>query len=271
MKARLLALITATFLLCSPASAQNYSVRLAAATNLRAAASLEADIIEVAPSGTILQVVGETDQWLKINRNGNEVWMANWINYSRVENNQLPGFDVYNCCFLDRQCATDEEWNSGFQAFQNNQCDVRGVTIQGSDPFVIRMKEAFAMLKDRVPVWYAYATGGLDKIREIPESGSPGVYVQRRTFDETPSQHFYDGPGETPIIWVVGGLVHEACHVYLYEAGLFAANVISAEEEALCTQVQLAVVDAVDPTDHFNRYLQSLIDNIDNPDYQWWD
>lgn len=271
MKTRILTAIISIVVLCGPASAQNYSIRLAFGTNLRAEASLEADIVEVAPAGAILQVVDEVGQWLKINSNGNEVWMANWVEHSRVENSQQPGFEVYNCCFLDWKCDTDEEWSSGYQAFQNNECEIRGVMIQGTVPFEIRMKEAFAMLKDRAPVWYAYVTGGLDRIREIPEAGSPGVYVQRRTFVETPSQHFYDGPGETPIIWVVGGLVHEACHVYLYEAGLFPANEISAEEEALCTQLQLLVVDAVDPTNHFNEYFQSLIDNIDNPEYQWWD
>ena len=29
-----------------------------------------------------------------------------------------------NCCFLGWQCTTDEQWRSGFQAYQNNQCDV---------------------------------------------------------------------------------------------------------------------------------------------------
>ena len=27
-----------------------------------------------------------------------------------------------NCCFVDRQCDTDEQWISGYWAFQNNQC-----------------------------------------------------------------------------------------------------------------------------------------------------
>lgn len=28
-----------------------------------------------------------------------------------------------NCCFVDRQCVTDEEWTKGYYAFQNGQCD----------------------------------------------------------------------------------------------------------------------------------------------------
>ena len=27
-----------------------------------------------------------------------------------------------NCCFVDRQCASDQEWTDGYWAFQNNQC-----------------------------------------------------------------------------------------------------------------------------------------------------
>lgn len=30
--------------------------------------------------------------------------------------------DIDNCCFVDQQCATDEEWINGYNAYQNNQC-----------------------------------------------------------------------------------------------------------------------------------------------------
>ena len=29
---------------------------------------------------------------------------------------------VDNCCFVNRQCATDDEWINGYNAYQNNQC-----------------------------------------------------------------------------------------------------------------------------------------------------
>ena len=32
--------------------------------------------------------------------------------------------DIDNCCFVDRQCTTDNEWVSGYWAFQNNECTV---------------------------------------------------------------------------------------------------------------------------------------------------
>ncbi len=30
--------------------------------------------------------------------------------------------DIDNCCFIDRQCQTDQQWTDGYWAFQNNQC-----------------------------------------------------------------------------------------------------------------------------------------------------
>ena len=33
-----------------------------------------------------------------------------------------PAENVDNCCFVDRQCATDEDWVNGYNAYQSNQC-----------------------------------------------------------------------------------------------------------------------------------------------------
>ncbi len=30
--------------------------------------------------------------------------------------------DIDNCCFVDRQCSTDQDWTDGYWAFQNKQC-----------------------------------------------------------------------------------------------------------------------------------------------------
>ena len=32
--------------------------------------------------------------------------------------------NIDNCCFVDRQCATNQEWVAGYQAFQRNECPV---------------------------------------------------------------------------------------------------------------------------------------------------
>ena len=131
MKTRLLAVMLTLFLLCTVASAQEeYQIRTDANVNLRATYSLEGEIVEAVPAGTILQVVGMFNRWLKINRNGNDVWLADWVNFSRVADGSQTQSrtetqtqsQIDNCCFVDRQCHSDAEWTSGYWAFQNNQC-----------------------------------------------------------------------------------------------------------------------------------------------------
>ncbi len=181
-----------------------------------------------------------------------------------------PEYRVYNCCFLSRPCFGDEAWREGYTSFQNLQCEVRSVEITGSDEFTEQLHRAFAMLKHRAPVWYAYAISGLDSVTEVAEALPAGVHVRSRQFHEKASALQFDAPGEAPTIWMASVLAHEACHVHLFEAKVFLTTSTSAAEEKLCTEVQLTVADIIDPTDYFNDYLQTLIDNIHNPEYQWW-
>ncbi len=126
MKTKIFAAMMALFLLYSVASAQVYSIRVTNNTNLRTAASLQARIVETAPAGTVLNVVGAVNRWLSVNHNGSDVWMAGWVSYTRVEESaptppQIQA-NIDNCCFVDRQCQTDQEWTDGYWAFQNGQC-----------------------------------------------------------------------------------------------------------------------------------------------------
>ncbi|MCY3780036.1 MAG: hypothetical protein OXG78_06990 [Chloroflexi bacterium] len=38
--------------------------------------------------------------------------------------------DIDNCCFVDRQCITNQDWVNGYHAYENNQC----VATSGSQP-----------------------------------------------------------------------------------------------------------------------------------------
>lgn len=115
------------FVLCNAAAAQSYSIRVQFNSNLRAEASLDSQVLESAPAGSVLQVTGNVGRWLKINRDGLELWMADWVSYSRVEDaapqpaNVSPA-QVDNCCFVDRQCQTAQDWENGYWAFQSGQC-----------------------------------------------------------------------------------------------------------------------------------------------------
>ena len=79
------AIICIVFLLSLVTSAQTYSVRVNQRTNLRATSSLEGRIITAVAADTVLHVIGSMEKWLKISRNNREVWMANWVGFTRVD------------------------------------------------------------------------------------------------------------------------------------------------------------------------------------------
>ena len=127
MKIKSLLTIIVLLMISWAASAQGYTIRLTYNTNLRVANSLTSGIVETAPAGSILQVFGQQDRWLQIDRAGSQVWMAGWVSFSRVEGSAPTGAPsqtpIDNCCFVDRQCNTDREWTDGYWAFQNGQCE----------------------------------------------------------------------------------------------------------------------------------------------------
>ncbi len=121
------AAIIAGMVLFGMTSAQDYEIRLTFNTNLRESNSLEANVLETALAGTTLQVAGEFNRWLRIIRNRRELWMASWVKHTRVTASPQTGYQeqspqVDNCCFVDRQCQSDAEWEAGYRAYENNQC-----------------------------------------------------------------------------------------------------------------------------------------------------
>ena len=126
MTMRYLALIFAQLLMLSLASAQSYTIRVANNTNLRASYSLDSAILASARAGTNLQVGGRHNRWLQISRDSRTYWMASWVSHRRVEQTAStqtqPVANIDNCCFVDRQCAADQEWTAGYWAYQRNEC-----------------------------------------------------------------------------------------------------------------------------------------------------
>ena len=131
MRAKLWFVAIAVAVLCGygAALAQSYFIQTNARINLRSWYSTNSRIIETVPSGTALQVVGKFNRWLKINRNGSEVWMADWVPYTRLQAGpgnppeQQPSQpdEIDNLCFTVRTCRTDEEWVAGYFAFQEQR------------------------------------------------------------------------------------------------------------------------------------------------------
>ena len=197
-------------------------------------------------------------------------WAYRFDRCKRTDTYLTTDYSTNNCCFLGESCPRDQHWRDGYASFQDADCELRGIQIDASDEFKLRMYRAIAMLKDRAPAWYAYTINGLDRIREVSDFMPAGAYVEYRRFDEVASEVFVDSPGEGPIVWVASVLVHEACHVHMYEARVLTALGSRAEQEKACTEVQLIASDIIDPTNYYNDFFQTLIDNVHDPAHQWW-
>ena len=208
-------------------AAQGYSIRANRGLNLRAAPSLNADVAGTVRSGANLEVVGESGRWLQIEWPGNDVWLANWVNFSRVEESVQTSSqtgkstNIDNCCFVDRQCMTDQEWTDGYWAFQNNECAAPaqtpatnyGIIIEGSETFIAQISAALDLLRNRAPQWHAYVVKGPSKIGES-EPGSPDGFAAGDAF------YISSSAAAKPAHILAQLMVHEACHVQRTPAGL---------------------------------------------------
>ena len=326
MSKRIVSAGIAILLLCGVAAAESYCIRTERRINLRTGASLQHRVVETAPVGMSLHVTGAHGRWLKISRSGDDAWMANWVSYSRVDNcdgsqpassaGSQPGGDINNCCFVDRQCHSEQDWTDGYWAFQNKQCQAPSrpaqsqqpaaaqpassapaqadnccslgwqchndddwqkgyfafqenscehpwLKIHGDGAFLGRVKTALAILQNGAPTWYDYAAqSGLHLITQI------GYHDRRGGFHPGEMAFYTSGYHAGDELWFASAIVHEACHAYQWVTGTM---VEGWRNEAPCLDVQIAMYDVIDPSNYSRRNLVNLRENIENPEYWWWD
>lgn len=318
MKSTAVALILLVFVsLCAVASAQEYAVRVTHNTNLRTTYSLQGRIVETAPAGTVLHVSDAVGKWLKISRNNRDMWMADWVGFTRVDGTQLPP-NIDNCCFVDRQCNSDQEWADGYWAFQNGQCAapasvepmssanpadvdnccflswqcnsdddwqrgyqayqsnscagratiISGIRVEGTEGFKALVNRALNFLQTRAPHWYQYAITGLNAVIEVnPPEGhyTQGVIVESAVARFNLASPYHPIPEDD--MTMAEYLVHEACHVHRYRAGLEPGGYPG---EKACIEMEAALWQELAPNSkHHNRKLRYLA-NIHRRECQHW-
>ena len=263
-----IAILLASLVLFGIVSAQEYAIRANRGLNLRAAPGLNANIADTVASGSVLHVVGASGNWLKISRNGNEVWLADWVNFSRVESSEQSSFgqrtsQIDNCCFVDRQCRTDAEWEAGYWAFQNNHCPASAQAtlgqlsrprIEGSEVFARQINATLDLMWKTAPEWYDYVIGGMDRIVEVPSQpgntssciGGVNPAILGRTVTAHSGCAFIASTCWSQRMWWVGLLAHEACHIRAYEAGIDYAA-MGLDEEIECGKIGYAATESVNP------------------------
>ena len=117
--------------------AQSYHIRIEYNTNIRAEPSLNGRRIETAPAGTVLEVLSQSNRWLRVNRSGG-AWIAAWVSHQRVD--AAPAVsnpaDTDNCCGINRVCRSDQEWVAGYWDFQRGLCSLPAQTSHSPAPAV---------------------------------------------------------------------------------------------------------------------------------------
>ena len=220
-------MLMALLLMAIVTSAQSYAIRVTVNTNLRATASLQANIVESVPADTQPQTVTNID----------------------------------NCCFVDRQCASDQEWTDGYWAFQNNQCGVpaeRSETlpsepnrarVEGPPDLIRFIEDTLDLLEARSAGWYGYVIDHIDLIAPTqaydPDDCGAYAYSKDRKITVHSDCPTFMTPYTANLIQMASIIVHEACHIYHHEQGITYPEGLPREEWE-CGKLAIEAMKALD-------------------------
>lgn len=88
------ALLLAMALALSSLAQNGYMIRLDTEANLRASWSLDSELAARVPQGTQLTVLKQFNRWLKVSYEGSEVWLADWVMHTRLDDDgSMPEAD----------------------------------------------------------------------------------------------------------------------------------------------------------------------------------
>lgn len=209
--------------------------------NIRAAASASSAIVGNARAGESFAILetrlGRIWCWLRISLG----WLANT---SRVQSTDpvqsvsspalapqpVERSDIDNCCFVNRHCTTDQEWEDGYWAYQRNECPGAvktgpstssrfPVRIEGSPKFVRGVESTLAVMKMKAPRWYEYVVGAADAIIEVldePDRFTCWAHARAGSRSIWAEVCMFYPPWEYGSVSPIDGaamLSHEACHL----------------------------------------------------------
>lgn len=200
--------------------------------NIRESPTTSSPVVAGAQAGdtfTVIQkTIGANWCWLKISLG----WMAGTERVRGTRTNRFTDTGatappttepshIDNCCFVDRQCTTEQEWIDGYWAYQNRQCDAQPqITdanlsrprIVGSEAFVRVVNESLNLMERKAPALYIYIVSVTRVIEEhAPDHIACGLaYVGTGRTSLGSCINEEGMPGA--LYGVAGVLAHEACH-----------------------------------------------------------
>lgn len=200
--------------------------------NIRESPTTSSPVVTSAQAGDTFTVtqktVGVKWCWLKISLG----WLADtervrvtipnrFVDTGSTAPTTTPPSDIDNCCFVDRQCTTEQEWIDGYWARQNGHCGAQppfSVThasrprIEGSEAFIHLVTESLNLMEHKAPALYIYIVSVTSVIEEhAPDHIACGLaYVGtgRTSLGSCVKEEGMPGA----LYGVAGVLAHEACH-----------------------------------------------------------
>ncbi len=211
--------------------------------NIRESPTTSSPVVATAQAGdsyTIIQkTVGAKWCWLQISLG----WLADtervrvtypnrFLDTGSTAPTTAPS-DVDNCCFVDRQCRTEQEWTDGYWARQNGQCGAPSQSpganlsrprIEGSEAFINVINESLNIIQGKLPALYQYIVSATRVIEErLEEPGTSDcnlgfayVGTGRTSLGSCVKDlHFYNQDMHLPkplYAYHAAYFAHEACH-----------------------------------------------------------
>lgn len=234
--------------------------------NIRQSSTTSSPVVATAVTGGSFTVIQKTTGggwcWLKIRSGSWEPgWLAvtKWVQAGPRNRFLDPGFtappmtapsDIDNCCFVDRQCRTEQEWRDGYWAYQNRQCVAQAQIpvanfsrprIEGSEAFVRVVNEVLNLMESKSPPVYQYVVSVTSVIEELgPDHCVSGLAYGGTSRIALGRCLVLGGYG---VYGIASVLAHEACHLHYddidpatgeydhepcFEAGRHARNALTA-------------------------------------------
>ena len=144
--------------------------------------------------------------------------------------------NIDNCCFVNLNCQSEQDWVDGFWAFRRQECSVQGaseqistpaaphyiinsqgrrIPIYGDEEFRLTIARGFFYLRDRLPRWWQYVAI-IDDVKYGGKEGNCNYACANWPYKNVRFGPIAYGQSASTIAQT---LIHESCHLYQWQEG----------------------------------------------------